>query len=98
MYHWEFERHGEALAVDVQGSVTLDEPNLMLEAARAGVGLAYRSEWNVAADVAAGRLVRVLAEWTSSFPGLCLYHPGHRHVPAGLRTLIELIREPAATS
>ena len=48
--------------------------------------------------LAAGRLVRVLAEWTSSFPGLCLYHPGHRHVPAELRALIELIREPAATS
>ena len=93
IYRWEFERHGESLSVDVHGPLTLDEPALMLEAARAGVGLTYLTEWNVAADVAAGRLQRVLKDWTPPFPGLCLYYPGRRHVPAGLRALIELIRE-----
>jgi DNA-binding transcriptional LysR family regulator len=93
IYRWEFERHGEALAVDVQGVLTLDNPTLMLEAARAGLGLTYLTEWNAAADLAAGTLVRVLEEWTPSFDKLCLYYPGRRHVPAGLKALIELIRE-----
>ncbi|SDR61125.1 transcriptional regulator, LysR family [Rhizobiales bacterium GAS113] len=92
IYRWEFARHGEAVAIDGEGPLILDEPNLMLAAARAGIGLAYLSEWNVAADLAAGRLVRVLEEWTPPFPGLCLYYPGRRHVPAGLRAMIDLIR------
>jgi DNA-binding transcriptional LysR family regulator len=93
IYRWEFERHGEAIEIDAPGPLILDEPNLMIDAARAGVGIAYLSEWNVAADLAAGTLVRALEDWTPPFPGLCLYYPGRRHVPAGLRALIDLIRE-----
>ena len=95
IYRWEFERHGEALAIDGEGPLILDEPNLMLAAARAGFGLAYLTEWNVAADLAAGSLVRVLDEWTPPFRGLSLYYPGRRHVPAALRAMIDLIREKA---
>ncbi len=93
IYHWEFARHGESCEIDVQGVLTLDESTLVLEAARAGLGLAYASQWSAAADLAAGTLVSVLEEWTPPFGGLSLYYPGRRHVPAGLRALIELIRE-----
>ncbi|MFL9911480.1 LysR family transcriptional regulator [Paraburkholderia sp. RL17-337-BIB-A] len=93
IYHWEFERRGEASSVDVQGTLTLDEPLLVMQAAREGFGLAYMTEWNVAADLKAGTLQRVLEDWTPPFDGLCLYYPGRRHVPAGLRALIEMIRE-----
>ncbi|MGA8134265.1 MAG: LysR family transcriptional regulator [Pseudomonas gingeri] len=93
IYHWEFERHGETHAVDVQGVLTLDESTLVLEAARAGLGLVYATQWNAATDLAAGTLVSVLEDWTPPFDGLSLYYPGRRHVPAGLRALIELIRE-----
>jgi DNA-binding transcriptional LysR family regulator len=64
-----------------------------MQAAREGFGLAYMTEWNVAADLKAGTLQRVLEDWTPPFDGLCLYYPGRRHVPAGLRALIEMIRE-----
>jgi DNA-binding transcriptional LysR family regulator len=46
-------------------------------------------------DVKAGRLVRVLADWTPSSGGLALYYPANRHVPAGLRAFVALIREVA---
>lgn len=95
IYQWEFERRGQAVRVDGEGAITLDEPNLMLEAARAGLGLTYLTEWNVNADLQAGTLVRVLEDWTPPLDGLCLYYPGRRHVPAGLRALIETIREYA---
>ena len=69
-----------------------------LEAARAGLGLAYGSQWNASADLAAGTLVPVLEEWTPPYGGLSLYYPGRRYVPAGLRALIELIRERSGQS
>jgi len=53
----------------------------------------YLTEWNAAADLAAGTLVHVLKEWTPPFEKLRLYYPGRRHVPAALRALIELIKE-----
>ncbi|MFC0399785.1 LysR family transcriptional regulator [Paraburkholderia rhizosphaerae] len=98
IYHWEFERHGEAFAVEVKGVITLDDPELMLSAARAGLGLTYLTEWTVGPDLKAGTLQRVLEDWTPPFDGLCLYYPGRRHVPAALRVLIELIREHSAAA
>jgi len=93
VYRWEFERNGEELVVDVSGRLTLDDGPLIRDAAVAGYGLAYVSEWDVADDLREGRLIQLLADWTPPFPGLCLYYPGRRHVPAGLRALIDLIQE-----
>lgn len=53
----------------------------------------YLSDHDVEADLSAGRLERVLEEWTPPFAPLALYYPGRRHVPAPLRALVELIRE-----
>ena len=95
IYHWEFEKRGEAFTIDVPGQLTLDESDLMLRAAREGVGLAYLNEWQVAEDLATGRLVQVLSEWTPPYPGLCLYYPGRRYIPAKLRAFVDLIKEVA---
>jgi len=94
---WAFVRRGRPVQVEVPGSLILDAPLLMREAALHGLGLAQLPEWYVAADVAAGRLVQVLVADTPSLPGLCLYYSGHRHIPAGLRALIDLIHEGHAT-
>ncbi|MDR5815893.1 MULTISPECIES: LysR family transcriptional regulator [unclassified Caballeronia] len=98
IYQWEFEKHGQAVRIDGAGALTLDDPGLMLAAARAGLGLTYLTEWNVRADLANGTLKRVLEDWTPPLDGLCLYYPGRRHVPAGLRALIDMIREHADAS
>ena len=93
LYRWEFEKRGEEMAVDVPGRLTLDNDGLMIEAAREGLGLAFVSDWWVTDDIAAGSLRAVLEDWTPPFPGLCLYYPRHRHMTAGLRAFVDLIRE-----
>ena len=92
-YRWEFERHGESMTLDVPGPITLDEPSLMRDAVHAGLGIGYLSELHVGEDLKQGRLVRMLDEWTPPYAGICLYYPTRRHVPAGLRAFIALIRE-----
>jgi len=93
LYRWEFERRGEKLALDVPGVLTLDDPSLMRDAAIAGAGVAYLWDASVRDDLAAGRLVAVLKDWTVTSAGLCLYYPNRRNVPAALRAFIELLRE-----
>jgi DNA-binding transcriptional LysR family regulator len=95
IYRWEFEKRGESLALDVPGTLTLDESDLMLQAALAGQGLAYLTDDAVAEHVAAGRLIPVLADWSPAYPGLCLYYPSRRNAPAKLRAFIELVRARA---
>jgi DNA-binding transcriptional LysR family regulator len=90
---WEFEKEGEELSVDVAGSLTLDSHHLLVEAAVQGLGLVWTSDFAVAPELAAGRLICVMEDWTPPYPGLRLYHSGHRHVPAGLRAFIATIRE-----
>jgi DNA-binding transcriptional LysR family regulator len=93
LYRWEFEKAGEIALVDAPGRLTFNDTGLIREAVLAGYGLAYLSEWDVADDLAEGRVVQLLADWTPPFPGVCLYYPGRRHVPAGLRAFIDLIQE-----
>ena len=92
LYRWEFEKHGQALTVDVPGPLTLDHIGLMADAAEAGLGIAYVPEQAVRSRIERGALATVLDDWCSWIPGLCLYYPGHRHVPSGLRAFIEALQ------
>lgn len=93
LYHWEFERHGEEIAVQVPGGLILDDLDLMAEAAAAGLGIAYVPRQVAQPYIDQGLLDAVLADWCPQFDGLCLYYPGHRHVPAGLRAFIEVLKQ-----
>jgi DNA-binding transcriptional LysR family regulator len=90
---WEFEKGTDSLTIDVRGPLTLDADELMVQAALAGVGLAWVNEWSVEALLASGQLVSVLDDWSQPFAGICLYYPSHRHVSAALRAFVALIRE-----
>lgn len=93
IYRWEFEKGDQKLLIDVPGGLTLDESSLMRDAALAGAGLTYIGERSVQEDLAGGRLIPVLDDWTPPYPGLSLYFAGRRYIPARLRALIDLIRE-----
>lgn len=93
-YRWEFEKHGQEIAVDPPGALTLDDNDLMVEAAANGLGIAYAPETASSDLLVAGRLVTVLEDWCPPFSGLMLYYPGHRHLPAPLRALVDLLKEP----
>lgn len=96
LYRWQFEKRGEAAQIEVRGPITLDEASLARTAALDGIGLGFFMEQDVLADIAAGRLLRVLEDWTPPLAGLCLYYPGRRNPSAALQAFITLARERSA--
>lgn len=92
-YRWEFQKRAEEVAIDVPGNLTLDNTQLMVEAAEDGLGIAYVPEDYARIALKEGRLIAVLEDWCPPVPGLFLYFSGNRHVPAALRALIEMVRE-----
>ena len=97
-YAWEFSRDGEEHAIDVPGPLTLDRMSLMIEAATAGMGIAYILEQAVAPQIAAGTLRPLLVDWCPSDERYMLYYPGRRHVPPPLRAFIDHLRRDEASS
>ncbi len=89
---WEFEKDGRALDIKVTGPLVFNEPELMLEAALDGLGIAYVLEGQAERHIMAGRLVRLLVDWTASFPGYFLYYPSRRQVPPTLAALVAALR------
>ena len=92
LYRWAFEREGQAEHIEVSGPITLDEASLARIAVLDGLGMGYFMESDVAEDIASGRLVRVLEDWTPELPPLCLYYPDRRNPSAAFRTFIEFAR------
>jgi len=91
-YPWEFEKDGRALNVRVEGRLAFNNTRLILQAAEAGFGIAFLPEDHVRAALAAGRLARVLADWSPYFPGFHLYYPSRRQPTPAFALLVEALR------
>ncbi len=92
LYAWEFEKDGRELHVRVDGQVVFNTSPMMLQAALAGLGLAYVPEPRVEAPIADGRLIRVLEAWCPPFSGYHLYYTSRRQPTPAFRVLLEALR------
>ncbi len=96
LFRWPFERDGQTAQVEAKGRLTLDEPAIARTAVLSGAGIGLFIEQDVADDIASGRLVRLLEDWTPPRPGLSLYYPGRRNPSAGFTAFLSLVRAAAA--
>jgi DNA-binding transcriptional LysR family regulator len=95
LYAWEFAKGARDLKVRVDGQLTVNNIPMALRAARDGIGIAYLPDDLVRADLDAGRLVRVLADWCPAFPGYHLYYPSRRQPKPAFALLVEALRSHA---
>ncbi|CAH6635699.1 LysR family transcriptional regulator [Pseudocitrobacter vendiensis] len=92
VYHWEFEKAGKHLKVKVDGQLTFNTIAERIDAAESGFGLAFIPEDSIRQEIADGRLVTVLSEWSPAFSGYYLYYPSRKqHLPA-FALLIDALR------
>ena len=98
LYAWEFSRDGRDFNVRVQGSLTLNDSYMIIQAAKAGHGLACLLEDHVQSAIEQGELVRLLEDWCPPFPGYHLYYPDRRQSSRAFKLLVEALRYPPAES
>jgi DNA-binding transcriptional LysR family regulator len=92
LWAWEFERHGHAVNVRVDGQLVFNSIFDVFTAAVDGFGLAYLPEELALPLIADGRLVRVLEAWCPRWPGYHLYYPSRRQPSRAMTLLIEALR------
>jgi len=92
LYAWEFARGARELKVRVDGQFYFNTTTQMLQAALAGVGLAYLPERLVHPHINKGRLKRVLEDWCPAYPGYHLYYPSRRQPSAAFALVVDALR------
>ena len=92
LYAWEFEKDGREVNVRVEGRLVFNDAPLVLAAAEAGLGLACLPQDYARAQLADGRLVRVMEDWCPPFAGYHLYYPSRRQQTPAFALLVEALR------
>jgi DNA-binding transcriptional LysR family regulator len=93
LYAWEFEKGSRELKVRVEGQMTCNGAIQMLNAALAGLGLAYIPEEMARPHIEKGRLKRVLADWCQPYSGYHLFYPSRRQSSAAFSLVVDALRE-----
>lgn len=89
---WRLVQDDREIRVRVEGPLTLNTIELILDAALAGLGLAYLPLDEVEEHLRARRLVQVLTEWTPPLPGYHLYYASRRQASPAFRLLLNAVR------
>ena len=85
----------ERQAVNVQASIFLDATLAVREAVCHGAGLSVLPDYAIADDLAAGRLIQVLPQWSLPSGGIHAVFPAARFRPAKVRAFVDLLAERA---
>jgi DNA-binding transcriptional LysR family regulator len=92
VYRWEFENHGKALEMNVEGPLIAGDQELALQGALQGLGIVYTyNDARIYDWIKQGRLKRVLADWSPGFPGLFIYYSNRHHMQPALRAFIDCL-------
>jgi DNA-binding transcriptional LysR family regulator len=89
---WDFKKGTRELNVRVEGQMTFNGFPQVVDAALAGMGLAFVLEDVVKRHVADGTLMRVLEDWCEDFPGYHLYYPSRRQPSPAFSLVVDTLR------
>jgi DNA-binding transcriptional LysR family regulator len=92
LWSWPFMKKGRELKVRPAGQLAFNTITLALDAALAGLGLAYLPQDVVAGHLAKGRLLQVLADWSLQMSGYHLYYPSRRQQTPAFALLVDALR------
>lgn len=89
IYKWEFKTNDHIVDYEIGGNLTTSDSLFSVDAAVDGVGLAYTFEPLARPHIRSKKLVRVLEDFSPTFPGFYLYYPSRRQQPAKLKAFVD---------
>jgi DNA-binding transcriptional LysR family regulator len=89
---WIFQEAGRQVLFKPPGRFACNDGAVLHEWALAGMGLAWRSLWEVGEDLRWGRLVSVLDDLAPPPVGIHAVFPQRRHLPLRVRLFIDLLK------
>ena len=89
---WAFMVEGAVTHLRPGGRLDCSDGQVLHEWCLQGLGIAWRSTWEVQADIAAGRLQSVLDDYAAPPNGIYAVFPSARHLPLRVRLWIDFIK------
>ena len=89
---WFFKKNGKTVNIRVGGSLDCNDGELLLRWATEGLGIAWRSTWEIAGQLERGELITVLDDYSLPAYDIFAVYPQHRHVPAKVRLFIAYLK------
>jgi len=90
---WYFRRNGKLVTVRVGGTLDCNDGELLHRWVSEGLGLGWRSTWEIQQQLARGELETVLDEFALPDYDILAVYPQQRYVPAKVRYFIDYLKE-----
>jgi len=89
---WTFRIAGKVINARINGKLACSDGAVLHDWAIAGLGLAWRSWWEVHEDLASGRLVSVLDSYAAPPTPVFCVMPARRHLPLRVRVFVDALK------
>jgi LysR family transcriptional regulator, transcriptional activator for dmlA len=90
---WRFSKEGNDVEVQVAGTLSSGDGSVLRAWAEAGEGISWEAYWDIADDLAAGRLIELLPEYRSSSIELYAVFAPSKPVPPRIRLFVDHMLE-----
>ena len=90
---WTFMRDGKLVAVKVSGDLDCNDGELLFGWVKQGLGIGWRSTWEIQAELKRGELVTVLDEYAMPNYDIQAVYPQQRYLPAKVRFFVDHLRK-----
>jgi DNA-binding transcriptional LysR family regulator len=94
---WHLQRDGRAIAVAVGGNISANEASLLLEAVRAGAGIAMLPTYQIAPLLRSGELIEVLPHYQVEGLDIHAVYASRRQLPTIMRSFLDFLVERFAS-
>ncbi|HEY4316027.1 MAG TPA: LysR family transcriptional regulator [Herbaspirillum sp.] len=89
---WYFQKDGKPVTIKVEGNLDCNDGELLHRWACEGIGLAWRSTWEIQAQLQAGELITVLDDYALPDYDIVAVYMQQRHLPAKVRFFIDTLK------